>query len=366
MQLFTNLTVKSGWTMLRVQKLVTCYIYHQLIKSLIDKSRLIIAQLWKHRQIVHISMTLLSLVVLGLVGGSLGGVSPESTTASGTPRNLREIFIGRCMFYQEVVNPEAFRNGKEKNCTSLWLKFSQAWVGKDPCQVLPSSYAAFVKEAYHDLRSDKACLWSNLYSFVTDYAKRGKRVFHLALTLSGYLGDQIVWCGSTTGEGINYDNRCPGENTTTCPQEAVNSFWREVSVKYAANLNGTVKVFLDGSGPQPPYNPNSILGADEIPQLEPPRVKLVDIIVTHAIGQSARETCEKGSSIDTLKAQLNARKLEWTCHDNPPSVQHYFCIDQPNDKKCKFASSINSSTSLSMPSSYQVVSFMVLVLTIFG
>lgn len=59
-----------------------------------------------------------------------------------------------------------FNDCSEKNCSELWEAFRNAFINKDPCNILPKDYELFIKLAFHTIPANKVMI-INVNSSVT-------------------------------------------------------------------------------------------------------------------------------------------------------------------------------------------------------
>ncbi|XP_060069476.1 ADP-ribosyl cyclase/cyclic ADP-ribose hydrolase-like [Ylistrum balloti] len=232
-------------------------------------------------------------------------------TTSGTTPGIKDIFLGRCRAYQELLQPYP---QTVLDCNSTWVQFEASFVGKDPCKLTSQDYSKFVETTLSSVPEDKALFWSGTYRVAHEYADAGKRFITLEDTLLGYMMNGLTWCGQTVPPGVNYKN-CPSYNE--CPVTASTAFWGKASSQFASQAKGTVTLLLDGSNQtRPAYSTDSYFAKFELPALSSDAVKMVKIYVVHDINQPYRETCENGT-LPALQQAVKNHGLGYSCHDNP-------------------------------------------------
>ncbi|OWF44433.1 ADP-ribosyl cyclase/cyclic ADP-ribose hydrolase-like [Mizuhopecten yessoensis] len=252
-------------------------------------------------------------------------------TPSGTTPGIQNIFLGRCLAYQEIIKPYPQTT---VDCNSLWVKFTTSFEGKEPCGLTSKDYSDFIETSLSSLPEDKAMFWSGTYRVAHDYAESGKRFITLEDTLLGYIMNGLVWCGQTAPPGINYHS-CPSFNG--CPVAANTAFWGKASSQFASRARGTVTVLLDGSNPaKPAYRTDSYFARFELPSLSPEEVQMVNIYVVHAVNQPYRETCNNGT-LPAMQRAVKEHGLKYTCQDNPQAILHLLCVDSPGSLMCRIA-----------------------------
>ncbi|KAK2140725.1 hypothetical protein LSH36_1265g00012 [Paralvinella palmiformis] len=211
-------------------------------------------------------------------------ISNHNYVRTATNRNLKEIFLGRCWEFQELVNPDPFVD-RGKDCDALWGHFTSAFAYKEPCATTDADYEPFATAAVHALSEHENLFWESVYPFVTEFSSNGKRYTTIADTLLGYMVDQLQWCGQLEDPGINYDN-CPTDDDC----EKVNgqtpnySYWLKTSDYFSAETIGRSSVLLNGSH-QLPFDSQSIFATRELVNLRPElNVSHLHIIILHDLG----------------------------------------------------------------------------------
>ncbi|NWI89710.1 BST1 hydrolase, partial [Pitta sordida] len=194
----------------------------------------------------------------------------------GTTQNLESIFIGRCYDYIRIVNPAV----GEKNCSEIWEAFKNAFINKDPCNILPKDYELFISLSLHVIPPNKSLFWENNQLLVNSLADRGRRYMALGDTLFGFVVDFLNWCGQANSSGLDYES-CP--TTVECENNAVESFWRMASITYAQHSSGVIHVLLNGSSVGGAYPQPGFFADYEIPNLQKDKISQVAIWVVDDI-----------------------------------------------------------------------------------
>lgn len=282
----------------------------------------------------------------------------HESKAGGTTDNLEQIFVGRCWEYQRVVNPQAFKQGT-KNCTLLYQSFISAFRDKDHCDVRLENYRNFTKAASHPIEINKHMFWIGVFQLVHRYSDLGKRFHTISDTMTGYIVNNLRWCGSTT-TGVDMSS-CPRYNS--CPNEAGFSFWSSASIIYASLARGTAYLMLNGSRPAA-FKNDSVFAMYELDNIDPEKVTLLETYVVHDIGKEHQESCGTGSLIE-LERRVIARGLKFRCTDDPPAVRYLQCVDHSDSPECQgFSSSASSqhATSLCLATLSLLISLFILAL----
>ncbi|XP_025034204.1 ADP-ribosyl cyclase/cyclic ADP-ribose hydrolase 2 isoform X3 [Pelodiscus sinensis] len=248
----------------------------------------------------------------------------------GTTPNLESIVIGRCYEYIRLVNP----NVGEKNCTEIWEAFKNAFINKDPCNILPSDYELFINLSVHTIPPNKALFWENNHLLVTSYSDKSRRYMPLCDTLIASFGDFLNWCGQANDTGFDYDS-CP--MTEECENNAVESFWRIASITYAKQSSGVIYVMLNGSAIGGAYPVKGFFADYELPNLQKDRISRIEIWVMDDIGGPDLDSCGKGS-VQILEERLKTMGYDITCIDNYKSVLLLKCLDYPYHSDCSIFS----------------------------
>ncbi|NXH10081.1 BST1 hydrolase, partial [Bucco capensis] len=237
----------------------------------------------------------------------------------GTTNNLESIVIGRCYDYIRIVNPSV----GEKNCSAIWEAFKNAFINKDPCNILPMDYELFINLSLHTIPANKSLFWENNHLLVNSFADRGRRYMSLADTLFGFLGDFLNWCGQSNSPELDYES-CP--TAEDCENNAVDSFWRMASITYAQHSSGVIHVLLNGSAVGGAYPDPGFFADYEIPNLQKEKVSQIVIWVVDDIEGPNRDSCGN-HTVQTLEKRLETLGYNVTCTDNYKSVMFLLCLD---------------------------------------
>ncbi|KAK2182162.1 hypothetical protein NP493_364g01044 [Ridgeia piscesae] len=242
-----------------------------------------------------------------------------------TTPNIKQVFIGRCMYYYNVVDPTLRRS---VNCATLWDKFSSAFRHRSPCDVTTDSYASFVRATSSREKRTGVVFWEDTYPFVLTYTDGGRRGLTIADTQLGYMADRLHWCGQVDRPGINFDD-CPAE----CRDAAVEAYWGAVSIQFAREASGPVRVVLNASE-CPVFKPNSPFATYELPNILAPRIPHLHVYLLHEPGRESTEWCG-GPSLSTLERLVTSRGVTYSCTDNPSDILHLLCVESPTAPQCQ-------------------------------
>ncbi|XP_071164004.1 ADP-ribosyl cyclase/cyclic ADP-ribose hydrolase-like isoform X2 [Mytilus edulis] len=200
-------------------------------------------------------------------------------------RNYTEwetLFIGKCLAYKSDYGTISFCK-RNIDCHDLWLKFIRGVEFQSKCNFNQSSYDDFLRASEHAVPGNKFMFWSGVYSLVMRYSNKGRRYFTIADTLTGYLLDNMVWCGNATeSDGIEKDlETCPGFHTSSqCSQTAATVFWSAASQNFARHAEGNIHVMINASR-TPAFRPDSYFTTKELPNINATKVKKATILMVH-------------------------------------------------------------------------------------
>ncbi|XP_021252029.1 ADP-ribosyl cyclase/cyclic ADP-ribose hydrolase 2-like isoform X1 [Numida meleagris] len=249
----------------------------------------------------------------------------------GTTQNLESITIGRCYDYIRVVNPAV----GEKNCSELWEAFKNAFINKDPCNILPQDFELFFKLSLHAIPAGKSLFWENNQLLVNSFSSRARRYMTLGDTLFGFFGDFLNWCGQENSTGLDYES-CP--TAEECENNAVDAFWRMASMTYAQHSSGVIHVLLNGSAEGGAYPVKGFFADYEIPYLQRDKISQIVIWVVDDIEGPNTDSCGY-NTVRILEDRLKALGYDVTCTDNYKPVMFLLCLDNPDHSKCTLSSS---------------------------
>ncbi|XP_034562862.1 ADP-ribosyl cyclase/cyclic ADP-ribose hydrolase 1-like [Notolabrus celidotus] len=225
--------------------------------------------------------------------------------------DFQETFMEKCLKFPE----------EKQVCESKWAAFEQAYVGKDECNITEENYKLLFDQTPFKHPCGKTMFWSKTPDLVHKYTEKRDCLFSLEDTLLGYVLNHLKWCGklgskeyigrSTDKLKTANDPRIVAktftENCQECKLNPVDVFWKIASTKFALHACDGASVMLDGERPEP-YDSNSFFGGVEVPNLQPPRVNnLTVVLVNPENGKNC--TCE---SLGNLRKDLD-QKIGCTC-----------------------------------------------------
>jgi hypothetical protein len=277
----------------------------------------------------------------GYLLAAIGAVLFGATAVDGaTPRNLQDIFVGRCNEYQQVLFPQWVQ--PTKDCNDLWLKFYRSFAYKDPCGLDISSYDDFLQAARHNISTKNVTMyWSGQVTpLVYEYTARARRYVTVRDYLPGYaVQDVYEWCGKvenvTQGSGMDFD-QCPPWGSCGSKMQSSESYWKALSSDFARIVEGDVRVLLNGSNGQAFRGNQSTFGGYELPQLNGSRNPVLRVQLIHDIlprANSTKETCYNGTLLQ-LKAQAEQQGMVYNCTDDPLDLLYFQCVDYVGADRC--------------------------------
>ncbi|KAM6971570.1 ADP-ribosyl cyclase/cyclic ADP-ribose hydrolase 1-like [Tautogolabrus adspersus] len=208
-----------------------------------------------------------ALAICGVVVVVVVVVVVPSVLLTRPKAGFRDTFMKKCLEFPE----------EKLICENIWTTFEQAYVGKDKCNVSDQNYDQLLAETPFKQPCGKTMFWSKTYELVHKFTEKRDCFFTLEDTLLGYVLDGLSWCGETGS------NEIFTENCEDCQPNPVSSFWKLASTRFAQHACEGASVMLDGERKEP-YDSNSFFGGVEVPNLQPPRVKdLTVVLVTEEI-----------------------------------------------------------------------------------
>ncbi|XP_070558533.1 ADP-ribosyl cyclase/cyclic ADP-ribose hydrolase-like [Ptychodera flava] len=240
------------------------------------------------------------MIVLGL-GTYLPCVtycSHFTVSSEGTPQDIEETIIDRC----DTFNAKAESN---RSCQEIWQSFKKAFALKSPCQS-EFDYSEYMEKTEDQIPNSKTLLWSGVKAAAMEYSKNCGLVT-LGDTLTGFLLEDLTWCGKEEDPGINYETCEPCGNGTVSPYIA---FWKQASENIAIKSSGVVSVMLSGKNDLA-YNKSSFFAMYELPNLDS-KVTEVRILLRD---KTDKEHCNNGT-VNELKSKLVSKELKPSCIDN--------------------------------------------------
>ncbi|XP_031439465.1 ADP-ribosyl cyclase/cyclic ADP-ribose hydrolase 1 isoform X2 [Clupea harengus] len=198
-------------------------------------------------RIICLSLVLIATVILAVTLGLTLG-----TTSSGS---LKETIINRCNTYLKDNGATS-----QNDCEKIWDSFTQAFVGKDTCDVPPDAYDSLIHSVSQEPACNRMLFWSKTKEIVHAFTEKRSCYVTLEDTLLGFLLDGLTWCGKNESQEI-FTTEC--SSWSDCVNNPVRSFWIQASAAFAASACGDVSVMLNGAIDMP-FNPTSTFASVEV------------------------------------------------------------------------------------------------------
>ncbi|XP_072015186.1 ADP-ribosyl cyclase/cyclic ADP-ribose hydrolase-like [Amphiura filiformis] len=251
----------------------------------------------------------------------------------GTTPNLEHIFVGRCLEFQQIHSSRYNCPGARVNCSDAWLKFKEAVVGQDPCNINDNAYDELLDLIPIEFADDMTLFWSGTNKLAHGYAAASPTTSTLEDSMLGYMVNGLNWCSSEGSDEYSSDP-CPDQEPDSCTHTSTGVFWASVSTMLAKQASGIAIVMVNGSSPWPAFYNGSFFAKYELPNLDPDKVTNVRIIVAHNIGGPINEQCGRGS-VKTMQELTAARGLAYTCEGTPRDVQSFQCVENAGHAECQ-------------------------------
>ncbi|XP_035981052.1 ADP-ribosyl cyclase/cyclic ADP-ribose hydrolase 1-like [Fundulus heteroclitus] len=252
------------------------------------------------RRIVIIAVIATVLVVVIICIAICTGIpTPLAVTPSQTDDDFKDTFMERCQKFNGSKPSRA-------NCQTIWDKFQQAYVNKDPCEVPTEAYDPVIAEAPMESAHYRFMFWSKTKDVVHEFTGKNNCFMTLEKFLLGSVLDDLVWCGKK-GSNETFTTGCP--NGTECVKNPVRSFWNRSSAAFAELAWGNVTVMLNGSL-QTPFDNESIFASVELKRFEFPRVTHLAVVL---VTQKNSETNCSNESLQKLKKEVLDKGIGYNC-----------------------------------------------------
>nr|XP_023679442.1 ADP-ribosyl cyclase/cyclic ADP-ribose hydrolase 1-like [Paramormyrops kingsleyae] len=263
----------------------------------------------RNRLIAAVCTTLLLLIILAICVGIIF----RSNNGASSSEDLKTNITSRC----ETFLKNNDLDSSESICNTLWMTFTKAFVGQDPCAVPPEAYRQLFQSKYP--ACNRTLFWSKTKEISHKYTKEKKCLETLEDTLLGSVMDGLTWCGKNNSNEI-FTSGCPA--WTECTMNPVRSFWNWSSGMFAEHTCGAATVMLNGSIATP-FDPSSFF-AIEVGRLIYPRVSGLTVVL---VTQKNVTSCEN-DSLQNLQKVLDP-SLKYSCKVIPQS-QILDCISDPH------------------------------------
>ncbi|XP_048864795.1 ADP-ribosyl cyclase/cyclic ADP-ribose hydrolase 1-like [Brienomyrus brachyistius] len=266
----------------------------------------------RNRLIAAVCLTLLLLIILAICLGIIF----RSENGASSSEVLKTTIISRCETYLQNNDP----GSSESICNTLWMTFTKAFVGQDPCAVPPEAYNQLFQAINNYPSCNRTLFWSKTKAISHKYTQEKKCLETLEDTLLGNVMDGLTWCGKNNSNEI-FTSGCPA--WTECTMNPVRSFWDRSSGLIAEQTCGAATVMLNGSIPTP-FDPNSTFGRIEAKRLKYPLVSGLTVVL---VTQTNVTSCEN-DSLQNLQRVLD-QSLTYSCKVVLQS-QILDCISDPH------------------------------------
>jgi len=251
------------------------------------------------------------------------------------------------------------------NCTLLWQRFEQTFIGKDPLSIAEADYQPFFLAASHPV--NRVMFWTGSdrlqretavdenstmvtsfpdFDLVHDMSNGGEHFWTLEDTLWGYLLNGLIWCGANLDQqSYTYFNYtyCPSYGA---PGSRI-TFWNAASRFFAQRAMGDVWMIGRGSirNGQPyeifrspalgNYNTSagifpSIFATVELPSINIASITSFTVWIISNPDVPDESCASSQGSVQALRNALmvaGVAQSKITCEDDPPVVQFFRCAD---------------------------------------
>jgi hypothetical protein len=157
---------------------------------------------------------------------------------------------------------------------------------------------------------------------------RNNNFWTLEDTLSGYLLNELTACSMARSNAFSFD-QCP----VNCSVKN-NPFWYAASRDFALKANGYIQIVLNGSRTTGAVSNTSTFFTTELPALNASLVRGLKVLLVHNPDMPKYETCQAPKSLALLKSQVEAKKISYSCEDDPEVIRFYMCFTNPLSKQC--------------------------------
>lgn len=276
-------------------------------------------------------------ILSGLVQLALLVSAEQCARSNGSTYNLKEIVIGRCYEFINVLNVKNcdYVDRLDFDCQDIWDQYSFALVGKAPCSVGMADFDNFIAAVDHSVPRNKTLFWSGTYAIAKEIT-RNFGYWPLEKTLSGHLMDGLTACSKEHGLGFV---------ESYCPRSCVyrnNPFWNAISTAYAKKASGVVTVVLNGTRKSGAFASYSTFYNYELTNLDPNQVTKVKAIILHQPGMLKYETCKAPKTLKELQIKVEGMNIEYECVDNPTEILRLMCTKVPDTNQCQLLNSMDN------------------------
>jgi len=246
----------------------------------------------------------------------------STSCAQSTTLHIAEIFVGKCFLH----NPTGV------NCTLLWETFSTAaMIGNNV--VNDSNYAPFFQIANFSTAQDHILFWSGNQAFALLISDDGSRYTTVEGTSTGYVLNQLSWCGVPNANPPSFDYSSPCLYPSNATYYGTQGVWAQASKHFAQGAHGNITILLQparlnyDSGPYMAYRNTSVFHQIELPNINASRVTDARVLLISNLTLAPNEKCGSGSLL-TLAEDLKAKfGFEPECLDDPALIYDILCPD---------------------------------------
>ncbi|CAF0818746.1 unnamed protein product [Brachionus calyciflorus] len=225
-------------------------------------------------------------------------------TNNGTVDYFKEIFLGQCYYYINVLNRDKCEIiNSNFNCTNIWMEFSKVVLNKQPCSISSNDYKNYLDSTSHSYDTDKSIFWSG-----TNF------MAHQISRLMNYWTVE-----DTLGQCVSYDN----------------PFWNAVSINFAKKATKEILVVLNGTRVDGALKNSSTFYRFEMPNLNFTLIKKVKVILLHLPDKPKFETCKKPKTLDSLRKLVEGNNAIYECEDENFYFNSLLCIQNLQSQECR-------------------------------
>lgn len=87
--------------------------------------------------------------------------TPCDHVNTGSTKNLDSIFIGKCNYFVNVLHSKNCAiQSAQINCDNIWQEFSNAIIGKNPCDITSDSFNRLMDMSSYPTAENSTLFWS--------------------------------------------------------------------------------------------------------------------------------------------------------------------------------------------------------------
>ncbi|XP_021167201.2 ADP-ribosyl cyclase/cyclic ADP-ribose hydrolase 1 [Fundulus heteroclitus] len=264
-----------------------------------------------------------------MASGKVRGSEKRRSSITAVPVLIISIILGVTLIWNKDEFKQTFIQRCQKfsgyNCQTIWDVFQQAFVNRDPCEVLPKAYDPLFLLVPLKAPCNTLMFWSGANYVAHNFTKKN----HCFKTMEDFMLGSVLndqkWCGKK-GSNETYNTGCP--NGTACDKYPVDFFWRRSSAAFGDAACGNVTVMLNGSYSSP-FRETSVFATVELKRFEFPRVKHLTAVL---VIQENSDTDCSNDSLKKLEKELRDKGIGYRCSAVTQSHLEK-CASDP-DKPC--------------------------------